>query len=52
VTVTGQGQQLGVEIIEEAEVEGTICDCGEILLPAEVFQSGRSCFLRQYRLSL
>jgi len=30
VTVKGQGQQLGVEIIEEAEVEGTICDCGEI----------------------
>lgn len=26
-------QKLGVEIIEEAEVEGTICDCGEILLP-------------------
>jgi PEP-CTERM motif len=32
VTVTGQGQQLGVEIIQEAEVEGTICDCGEIFL--------------------
>ena len=27
-------QKLGVEVIEEAEVEGTICDCGEILLPA------------------
>ena len=25
-------QKLGVEFIEEAEVEGTICDCGEILL--------------------
>ncbi|HEU4932318.1 MAG TPA: PEP-CTERM sorting domain-containing protein [Pyrinomonadaceae bacterium] len=31
VTV-GQGQQLGVQIIEEAEVEGTICDCGEIYI--------------------
>lgn len=31
VTVT-QGQQIGVEIIEEGEVEGTICDCGEILI--------------------
>ena len=31
VTVTGQSQQLGVELIEEAEVEGTICDCGEIV---------------------
>src|SRR5690242_1138605 len=27
-------QSLGVEIVEEAEVEGTICDCGDILLPA------------------
>jgi PEP-CTERM motif-containing protein len=32
VTVTGQSQQLGVELIEEAEVEGTICDCGEIFI--------------------
>ena len=32
VTVTGQNQQLGVEIIQEAEVEGTICDCGEIYI--------------------
>lgn len=32
VTVTGQGQQLGVEIIADAEVEGTICDCGEIYI--------------------
>ncbi len=32
VTVTGQGQQIGVQIIEEAEVDGTICDCGEIYI--------------------
>ena len=32
VTVTGQGQSLGVEIISEAEVEGTICDCGEMYI--------------------
>jgi len=32
VTVTGQGQQIGVETIAEGEVEGTICDCGEIYL--------------------
>ena len=32
VTVTGEGQRLGVEIIAEAEVEGTICDCGEIYI--------------------
>ena len=29
---TTQGQQIGVEIIEEAEVGGTICDCGEIYI--------------------
>lgn len=32
VTVKGPGQQFGVEIIQEAEVEGTICDCGEIYI--------------------
>ena len=26
-------QNLGVEIIEEAEVEGTICDCGDFIIP-------------------
>lgn len=30
VTITSEGQQLGVEYIEEGEVDGTICDCGEI----------------------
>jgi len=23
----------GIEVVEEADLEGTICDCGEILLP-------------------
>jgi len=32
VTITGQSQKLGVETIEEGEVEGTICDCGEIFI--------------------
>ncbi len=32
VTVTGAGQQIGVETIDEGEVEGTICDCGEIYM--------------------
>src|ERR1041384_4554226 len=32
VTVTGPTQSLGVEIIEDAEVEGTICDCGEMYI--------------------
>src|ERR671926_1629083 len=37
VTVTGQGQQIGVETISEGEVEGTICDCGEIYLVGSGF---------------
>lgn len=32
VTTTGQSQKIGVETIEEGEVEGTICDCGEIFI--------------------
>lgn len=32
--VTSEGQRLGVEVIEEGEVEGTICDCGELLVAA------------------
>jgi PEP-CTERM motif len=37
VTVTGEGQRLGVEVIEEGEVEGTICDCGEIMIAGAAF---------------
>jgi PEP-CTERM motif len=32
VTITGEGKTIGVETIEEGEVEGTICDCGDILV--------------------
>ena len=45
VTVTSQGQQLGVEIIEEGEVEGTICDCGELLIAAGTFPKWPFLFL-------
>ena len=38
-------QKLGVEIIEEAEVEGTICDCGEILIPGGGFPKWPLLFL-------
>ncbi|HEX6283609.1 MAG TPA: PEP-CTERM sorting domain-containing protein [Pyrinomonadaceae bacterium] len=38
-------QQLGVEVIEEAEVEGTICDCGEILIPGGGFPKWPLLFL-------
>src|ERR1044072_7136911 len=30
-------QKLDVEVVEEAEVEGTICDCGDILVAAAGF---------------
>ena len=32
VIVTADGKTIGVEDIEEGEVEGTICDCGEIFI--------------------
>lgn len=38
-------QNLAVEIIEEAEVEGTICDCGEILIPGGGFPKWPLLFL-------
>ncbi|HLM23871.1 MAG TPA: PEP-CTERM sorting domain-containing protein [Pyrinomonadaceae bacterium] len=45
VTVAPQGQQLGVEIVEEGEVEGTICDCGELLVAAGAFPKWPFLFL-------
>jgi hypothetical protein len=38
-------QKLGVEVIEEAEVEGTICDCGEIFVAAGGFPKWPLLFL-------
>ena len=32
VVVTGDGKTIGVEEISDGEVEGTICDCGEIFI--------------------
>ena len=45
VVVTGEGKSLGVEVIEEAEVEGTICDCGEILVAGGAFPKWPFMFL-------
>ena len=45
VTITGEGQTLGVDIIEEGEVEGTICDCGEILVAGAAFPKWPFLFL-------
>jgi hypothetical protein len=44
VTVSSD-QKLGVEVIEEGEVEGTICDCGEILVAAASFPKWPFLFL-------
>ena len=45
VTVSSQGQQIGVDIVEEGEVEGTICDCGEILIAGGAFPKWPFLFL-------
>lgn len=44
VSVTS-GQQIGVDIIEEGEVEGTICDCGELLVAGAAFPKWPFLFL-------
>lgn len=45
VSVSGGSQQIGVDIIEEGEVEGTICDCGEILVAGGAFPKWPFLFL-------
>jgi hypothetical protein len=45
VTVTSEGQQIGVEIVDEGEVEGTICDCGELLIAGAAFPKWPFLFL-------
>ena len=45
VIVTAGGTTLGVEDIEEGEVEGTICDCGELLIAGEAFNKWPFLFL-------
>ena len=37
VTITNEGATIGVDIIEEGEVEGTICDCGEVFVAGTPF---------------
>jgi hypothetical protein len=45
VQVVQDPPQIGVELIEEAEVEGTICDCGELLLAGGGFPKWPLLFL-------
>jgi hypothetical protein len=45
VGITTEGQPLGVEVAEEGEVEGSICDCGELLVAAGSFPKWPFLFL-------
>ena len=45
VQITPAGQLIGVDIIEEGEVDGTICDCGEILIAGAGFPKWPLAFL-------
>jgi hypothetical protein len=45
VIVASDPQKLDLEIIEEGEVEGTICDCGELLVAAAGFPKWSFLFL-------
>jgi hypothetical protein len=43
--ITPAIQQIGIDIIEEGEVDGTICDCGEILIAGAGFPKWPFAFL-------
>jgi len=45
VAITNEGASLGVDIIEEGEVEGTICDCGEVFVAGGAFPKWPFLFL-------
>ena len=45
VVVAAEGATIGVEDIEEGEVEGTICDCGEIFIAGGAFPKWPFLFL-------
>lgn len=45
VIVTAEGKSIGVDDIEEGEVEGTICDCGELLIAGGAFPKWPLLFL-------
>ena len=45
VVVTGDGKTIGIEEIEDGEVEGTICDCGESFIEGASFAKWPFLFL-------
>ena len=44
-TVNVDTPKIGVDVVDDAIVEGTVCDCGEILLPAAGFPKWPLFFL-------
>jgi hypothetical protein len=44
VTVVA-GQDIGVDVIDQGDVEGTVCDCGEIMVPGGGFPKWPLLFL-------
>jgi hypothetical protein len=44
-TVNVDTPKIGVDVVDDAIVEGTVCDCGEILLPAAGFPKWSLLFL-------
>ncbi len=45
VVVSSDAPTIGVEVLEEAVVEGSVCDCGEIILPGGAFPKWPFLFL-------
>lgn len=45
ITVSSDAPAIGVEVLEEAVVEGSVCDCGEIILPGGAFPKWPFLFL-------
>lgn len=45
ITVSSDAPTIGVEVLEEAVVEGSVCDCGEIIIPGGAFPKWPFLFL-------
>jgi PEP-CTERM motif len=45
VTISTDAPTIGVEVLEEAVVEGSVCDCGEIIIPGGAFPKWPFLFL-------
>jgi hypothetical protein len=45
VTLESDPQQIGVDIIDTGDIEGTVCDCGEITVPGGGFPKWPLLFL-------